>query len=284
VDKVTSDRVGAIVEPKQLRRLLYESAVMTLTYKASGLGVNTDLDAAQSFFFFDKSANRQRVSDYLDAVAAVGLLAPSTIDEHLAGADDFGTASLLLEATFGQKACERIFRTSDPVPDRSFYENIGRAALAALVKASDPDAYRRLPMVDAALWKRMRDGGQAQFRAILPAPITGGDENRQALRVGVVAADYSIIVWWAKAMALAASQLAGMRDFLKGRTGSNLDTDPTLVKRRADLADSIAKAIRENTSTFDDPWGLVALVMAADGSAGVAATLVSPKLTLSLHD
>jgi hypothetical protein len=284
VDKVTSDRVGATVEPKQIRRLLYESALMTLTYKAGGLDVNTGLDAAQSFFFFDKAANRQRISDYLDAVAAVGLLDAAATGEHLAGDDDFGKASLLLETTFGQAACERVFGVPGPPPDRDFYEGIGRRALAALVKPSDPDAYRRLPMIDEALWRRMRDGGQAQFRTILPPPITGGAENQQALRVGVVAADYSVIVWWAKAMALAASRLADMRAFLEGRTATSLDQDAAFGRRRADLSDAIVKAIRENTSTFDDPWGLVALFMASAGKAAVAATLVSPKLTLFLPE
>ena len=284
VDKVTSDRVGAIVEPRQIRRLLYESALMTLTYKAGGLDVNAGLDAAQSFFFFDKSANRQRVSDYLDAVAAVGLLDAAATGDHLSGDDDFGKASLLLETTFDQAACERVFGVPGPPPDRAFYEDIGRRALAALVKASDPDAYRRLPMIDSALWRRMRDGGQAQFRTILPPPITGGGENQQALRVGVVAADYSVIVWWAKAMALAASRLADMLAFLQGRTATSLDQDAAFGSRRADLSDAIVKAIRENTSTFDDPWGLVALFMASAGKAAVAATLVSPKLTLFLPE
>lgn len=284
VDKVTGDRVGASVGPREIRRLLYESALMTLTYKAGGLDVNAGLDAAQSFFFFDKAANRQRVSDYLDAVAAVGLLDAAATGEYLVGDDDFGKASLLLETTFDQAACERVFGVPGPPPDRDFYEDIGRRALAALVKPSDPDAYRRLPMIDAALWRRMRDGGQAQFRTILPPPITGGGENQQALRVGVVAADYSVIVWWAKAMALAASRLADMLGFLKGRAAIGLDQDAAFGRRRADLSDAIAKAIGENTSTFDDPWGVVALFMASAGQAEVAVTLVSPKLTLFLPE
>jgi hypothetical protein len=283
-DKVTSDRVGATIGPKQIRKLLYESAVMTLTYKASGLDANTGLEAAQSFFFFDKAANRQRVSDYLDAVAALGLMNVAAIDTHLGGDDDFGKASLLLETTFDQAASERVFHQPGAPPDQDFYEAIGRRALLALVKATDPDAYRRLPLRDDALWKKMKDAGQPSFRFVLPPPIAGGDETRQALRVGVVAADYSVIVWWAEAMALAADRLAEMLTFLNGRQASSLDTDPAFRKRRADLEDAIVKAIRRNTSTFDDPWGLVALFMASEGTAEAAATVVSPKLTLFLPE
>ena len=48
-DKVTSERVGAITESKQIRKLLYESVMLTATYKAGGLDPNTSLHAAQSF-------------------------------------------------------------------------------------------------------------------------------------------------------------------------------------------------------------------------------------------
>ena len=44
----------------------------------------------------------------------------------------------------------------------------------------------------------------------------------------------------------------------------------------------MVRAIRSNRSTFDDPWGLVALFMAAEGTADASATVVSPKFTLSL--
>ena len=64
-----------------------------------GVDVNSDLKASQSFFLFDRQANRQRVSDFLDAVAAVGLLNAAEIPERLDGIDDFGKTSLLLIRT-----------------------------------------------------------------------------------------------------------------------------------------------------------------------------------------
>jgi hypothetical protein len=59
-DKITNDHVGAISTSKLIRKLLYESTLMTLSYKAAGLDVNETMRIDQSFFFFDKSANRQR--------------------------------------------------------------------------------------------------------------------------------------------------------------------------------------------------------------------------------
>ena len=128
----------------------------------------------------------------------------------------------------------------------------------------------------------MKDAGQPNFRHILPPPITGGPDA--AIRLGVVAADYTVIVWWASAMAKAAGKLAEMRTFLNGRTPASLEEDAKFLSRRADLSEAIAKAIRSNKSSFDDPWGLVALHRAAGGATTTAATLISPKLTLFLPE
>jgi len=281
-DKVTSDRVGAAVASKQIRKLLYESTMMTLTYKAVGLDVNSDLAASQSFFLFDKSANRQRMSDFLDAVTALQLTDAGSAPDLSAGVDDFGKSSLSLETTFDKTACERVFQAGGAPPGRDAYESIGKRALLALVKPGDPDAYRRIPLEQDALWRRLKDSGQSNFRFLLPPPITGG--AAEALRVAMVTADYSVIVWWAQAMATAAERLADMATFLAGRHPTALDKDPQFQKRRVDLEDAVTKAIRRNTATFDDPWGLVALFMASGGTAAAAASIVSPRLTLFLPE
>jgi hypothetical protein len=288
VDQITSDRVGAITTNKQIRKVLYESTMMSLTYRAVGIDptVTAALDLSQSFFFFDKSANRQRLSDYLDAVRALGLIDDDG-DAMLAGEDDFGKASLLLETSFDHAASVRLFESPQGTPDSDFYEKIGRNALLSLVKQGEFDDYRRLPLERDSLWKEMRDAGQAQFRFILPPPITGG--SSEALRVGVIEADYSIIVWWAGAMAKAAKRLAEMRAFLATRGASDgvplaLDDDPVFLSHRRELEKDMVKAIRHNKSSFDDPWGLVALHQASRGAATAAATMISPKLTLFLPE
>jgi hypothetical protein len=278
-DKITSDRVGASLGPKKLRKLLYESTLMTLTYKASGLGID-DLETSQSFFFFDHDANRQRMSDYLDAVAALGLM-PAAGRPALAD-DEFGKASLQLETAYDRQACERAFGIPGGAPTRDDYEAIGREALLALVKPGDPDAYRRIPLSDTTLWRALKDAAPPNFHLVLPPPITG---NAQAkLRVGVVVADFTIITWWAAAMAVAAKLLGEMREFLQSHPAANLDADPEFRKRRGDLEKAMVKAISRNTSSFDDPWGLVALFMAARATATATATIVSSKLTAFLPE
>lgn len=281
LDKVTSDRVGAITTRRQIRKLLYESTMMSLSYRAIGFDTTAAMDISQTFFFFDRSANRQRVSDYLDAVEALGLDAADARDQ-LGSQDDFGKASLLLETAYDNAASQRMFGPPAGADAQTFYESLGREALQSLVKPGDPDAYRRGPLVDHGMWKAMKDAGQPNFRHILPPPITGGPDA--AIRLGVVGADYSVIVWWASAMAKAAQKLAEMRAFLNTRTPASLEQDPKFASRRDDLSESIAKAIRSNKSSFDDPWGLVALHRAASGATSTAATLISPKLTLFLPE
>lgn len=288
VDKITKDRVGAMTTNRQIRKLLYESTMMSLTFRAIGLDATSELDIAQSFFFFDKSANRQRVSDYLDAVGALGLIGD---DGHarLGDEDDFGKASLQLETSFDDKASARLFASPQGIPDRDVYERIGREALLSLVKPGESDDYRRIPLRDDALWKRMRDTGQPGFRFILPPPITGG--TSEAIRVGVIESDYTVIVWWADAMAKAAELLADMRVFLKDRHDPadhrlppELDADEEFLERRRTLEKAMVKAIRNNRSTFDDPWGLIALHRASAGTAKATAMVISPKFTLFLPE
>jgi len=279
-DEASTKRMGAVVANRNVRKLLNESAILTATYKAAGVDVNQDLEASQSFFLFDKNANRQRVADFLDAVAGAGLMDPADIATTLDGIDDFGAASLLLETSFDQVACEKLFLNNGAPKTREFYEEVGKQALLALVSERDPDAYRRIPMLRGDLWKSMRSAGQPNFRFVLPAPITGG--GGEGTRVARVAADYSLIVWWSETMAEAASHLADMRLFLNGRDATGLEQDATFQSKRKDLADALAKSIQKNKSNFDDPWGLLALYAATGRTGEVTAQVVSPKLTLSL--
>jgi hypothetical protein len=75
-----------------------------------------------------------------------------------------------------------------------------------------------------------------------------------------------------------------MRAFLKERNAIDLDNDKTFQSLRRDVEKKMADAIRKNTTAFDDPWGLVALFIAASGAATATASILSPKLTLFLPE
>jgi hypothetical protein len=283
-DAATSERVKAITNRRELRKLLYESLMLTVTYKASGLDQNTGLTAAQSYFKVDNDVNRHEMADYLDAVAAVGLISPAEIETQLGNIDDFDRGSLLIDVEFDQAACERLFSDDGTPRDRTFYEDIGKLALLALVQEDDADAYRREPLKNGALWQVMRKNGASQFGTLLPPKITAGGADARRLHVAVVTADYSMIVWWAEAMAAAAKKLAEMRAFLKGPPPvTPSDTNTAFTARRKALSDAMVDIIQRSPSTFGgDPWGLVALFYASRRTGTVSAAVVSPRLTVFL--
>jgi len=212
----------------------------------------------------------------------VGLMHADDSETQLGASDDFGKSSLLLDSKMDQAVCERLFIEAGAPRDVDFYEDIGKLALLSLVQERDPDAYRRIPMLDNTLWKKMKDTGQPGFQFILPPPITGS--SAEAIRVAVIAADYTLIVWWASAMATASKELGAMRAFLRGQDAATLDKNEEFRKKRNSLEKAIVKSVQNSKSSFDDPWGLVALFMASKRTAEVSATVISPRLTLFLPE
>jgi hypothetical protein len=277
-DAISLKRMGAVTEMKNVRRVLYESMMLTATYKAGGLDGNTDLSATQSFFAFERNANRQRLEDFLDAIVGIGLMGRGDSGPAIGDIKDFGPSTFLLEAEFNQAACKAMFLDEHgKARPAAFFESIGRKAVLALVRTDEDDAYRRIPMQDDALWKTMKNTGQPGFGSILPAPISGS-----AIRVGVIQEDYSVIVWWADAMSTASGKLAEMQAFLTGAAPAALDQNPEFRKKRDSLQKAMAAAISKNKSNFGDPWGLLALFAAAQGKAEARASIVSPKLSILL--
>jgi len=278
-DEVSTKRIGATSDTGGIRRVLYESAMLTATYKAGGVDENTELKASQSFFALERNANRQRMADFLDAAAGLHLMERSAIAGRLADHRDFGPTTFLLECDYDQAACVAMFLDGNDEPrSTEHYENLGRGALRALVQPGETDDYRRRPMEDDALWKTMKDTGQPGFSSILPAPLNNN------IRTAVIQADYTIIVWWAEAMSTAAERLSGMRKFLKTASHTKLDENPEFRDRRDSLQKAMASAIVKNKSSFGDPWGMLALFAAAQGKAPARGSLVSTQLTLFLPE
>jgi hypothetical protein len=280
-DEVTSKRIGALSESKSIRKAIFECAMLSSTYKASGVDVNSDLKASQSFFAMDSNANQQRMADFLDGVAGLGLITFADRQAKIEGIGQFGSSTVLLETDYDQRACETMFLddAGDPRP-AAYYERVGRNAILSLVQPGDPEDYRRVPVDSEILWQKMKAAGQFNFRSVLPAPVTGGAQ--ESVRVSVVIADFTLITWWADAMSTAAGQLFTMRKFLAGASAVTLKDDATFQTNRAALENAMAGVIRKNKSSFGDPWGLLAMFNAANRTAEARATVTSPKLTLFL--
>jgi hypothetical protein len=282
-DEATRNSVGATTKGKELRRLLYQSLMLTVTYKAGLMDQNTGLKAAQSYFKIEKEVNRQQMSDFLDAVAALGLMKQEDIDGLLGATDDFGRGSLLIDVEYDQAACERMFLAEGKARSRDDYEDVGKLALLNLVQKDDVDAYRRVPLESATLWQRMRNNVSSDFGTILPPPVTSGSDEARKLHVGVVTADYIMIVWWAEAMATAAERIAKMREFLATPGNTPDETNTDFMDRRRKVSAAMVEVVRKSPSTYGgDPWGLIALLYASKRSGTATAALISANLTVAL--
>ncbi|MGC4052241.1 MAG: hypothetical protein QM757_23135 [Paludibaculum sp.] len=280
-DKVSSEKISVSSRPleadgQKLRKAVFESLMVTAAYNASRLTVSHEFTASQSYFEFHQTTNNRTMADNLDAVVALGLLSPDERRAALQGITQFGTSTVLLETDFDPTAFRALFVDAAGKPrPQEVYERIGRDAMLALV-AGDPDDFRHIPLASDQLWGKLRASGQPGFPFVLPAPLN------QGVQLGVIRSDYTLIVWWAESMALAARSLVEMESFLKTVQPAGLQENNEFRKRRKALIDALGDAVAGNQSTFGDPWGLLAMDAAAGRLANARAVVVSPILARSL--
>ncbi|QOY91389.1 hypothetical protein [Paludibaculum fermentans] len=276
-DKVSSEKISVTSRPleadgQKLRKAVFESLLVTAAYSASRLTQSHEFTASQSYFEFHQKTNARTMADNLDAIVALGLMTADERGRILAGATQFGNSTMLLETEFDPAAFRALFVSAGGQPrPMEDYERIGRDAMLALV-AGDPDDFRHIPLGDDKLWAKLRASGQPGFPFVLPAPLN------QGVQLGVIRSDYTLIVWWAGSMALAARSLVEMENFLKTVDPAGLHENNEFKKRRRNLIDALGDAVAGNQSTFGDPWGLLAMDAAAGRLADARAVVVSPQL------
>lgn len=279
-DEVSSEKIRITARPleadgQKLRKAVFESLMVTAAYHASRVAVEHEFSAAQSYFEFHQTTNARTMADNLDAVAGLGLMTADDQRQALGDVRQFGASTLLLETRFDTSAVRALFVNAAGKPyDQDRYEKIGRQAMLALV-AADPNDFRHTPLENDRLWKKMKSVGQPGFPFVLPAPLN------QGVPLGVISADYTVIVWWAETMAEAAAALVEMEEFLQTVNPDGLQENNGFKKRRRALVDRLGEAVAKNQSTFGDPWGLLALDAAAGGRADARAMVVSPQLALA---
>src|SRR5262249_39162434 len=187
---------------------------------ASGaLGASSvSLSCEQSYVEQHGRTKRQDLDDHYRALIALGLCNAAERDARLGAATEFGSSTLTVQNRFDAAACNAIYLTASgearPVSD---YESIARHALRSLMPAGDPArAFRRVALESDAMWTRVRELGGA-IDASLPDSI-----RHDPLKLGLVRGDVFTIVWWAKAMRKAATELVAMRTFLVNRDAATL--------------------------------------------------------------
>ena len=277
-DKITSKRILVVREPfkadtDKLRKVMFESFMMTAAYRASPLAAGLDLQSTQTYFESTAKTNRQAMADNLDAMAAIGLT--SGRSALPADIDQFGASTFLLESAYDNTACVSVYLDAAGRP-RSVdeYDKIGRNAILALVQPNDQNDFRGRAMSSDVLWKELRRAGPAALATVLPQDL------KTDHRVAIIRADYVLISWWADSMHAAGAALAEMNALLKSANPAALNTNPEFHRRREALEKALAKAVADNHSQFGDPWGLVAMHQAANGKANAKGVIFSKALQL----
>jgi Clostripain family len=279
-DKVSARRIRIKEKPfesdsEKLRKVLFESLMVTAAYQASrALGSTLSLTADQTYLEQRGRTKRSDLEDHYRALMALGLCDAAERDTRLAGDAEFGRSTFVIENHFDAAACDAMFLDTSGQPHGAErYERIARQAFLALIPSDDPSrSYRRFALESDATWAQIRELGSAAIDRALPSHI-----RDNALRLAVVRGDVLTIVWWAKAMSKAATELAAMRTFLGHRKAETLARDQAFVKARNKLSEALGSVVATTASRFDDPWDVVAMDAAASRLGTVESTIISTR-------
>ena len=255
-DKATAQRFAAATvnfgaDTDKLRHVLADSFFITAVYRGSRSlisGPGPEIECSHSYFQLRASTSADDMRAALAAAAALGLPDTGGANPLPAGIDDFGSTMVYAETSYDDALTPALFLNgADPKPQDEF-ESAGRQAIRLLVRSDAADGFRLLGVADDALWAKMRAAGQFNLAPLFPG-LTEPE-------VVVIAADYSVIVWWAEAMAACAKTVAAMHRLLAA--GSDA-ASPQFLALRAGLAKTLAQVAGNTKEEFGQPWGLVAM-------------------------
>jgi len=282
-DEISSQKILVRTRPfeadgAKVRKLVFESMIITAAYRASRLAATLTLGCSATYFEGRQRTTSRDVRDDYSAILALGLADEAEGRRRIGVETDFGPSTFLLECTFDQHATDALFLGPDGALSRDYYERVGRDALLALIPPGDAErAHRRAAVEGDASWAGLKAAGPAASRPEL-------ERRLGPVRAAHIVSDYLLISWWADAMHGAAKALLSMRRFLGGRSAAALAGDPQFAARRERLEKELAGAVKESRAQFGDPWGILALDAAAKGKATVLATIVSPRLTAMYNE
>jgi hypothetical protein len=261
-------------DPEKLRKVLFESLLVTAAYQASRvLGPSVTLTADHTYVEQRGRTRRADLEDHYRALIALGLCDAAERDARLGSETEFGSSTFVIENRFDATACDTMFLDAAGEPhDMARYERIGRQALLALLPATDPArSFRRVALESDATWSEARNLG-GDIDNVLPDHI-----RRDALRLNLVRGDVFTIVWWAGAMSRAAAELVTVRKTLGNKDATMLANDPAFRKAREKFADALERVVATSESRFDDPWDVLAMDAAAARLGTVEGMIVSTR-------
>jgi hypothetical protein len=273
LDKASATRVRAAsgqLDPEKLRRLLADFFLITAAYRGSRLAVGSpELSSTHTYTELHARTNAPTMRDNLEIGEALGLISQAAKEAALEGVSEFGRTIVVAEVEYNSALCRRMFLAEDGKPrQEEDYDRAGRAALALLVPPSDPEAFRRAPLTDDALWARMKDAGQPSFRQLFP--------RLDPVRLAEITGDYTLIRWWAKTM----SDTAAILGELDAVPTSDPE-DKRFSKMRSALSHHLRSVAADTKPRWNDPWGLITMDVLTGHEAKASIQITGPKLNIS---
>jgi hypothetical protein len=272
-EKIDASRISASTSPSaadssKLRRALMEDFLCTATYAALGGKLSLNLSVTQSYSQYSRNMSPADARESVLLGYSLGLIPSGSLDSVLAITPAFYHAFVSVNVQYDMPALMRVFY-NDPTlktpRSHAELEQAGRAAMAALLDASDPTNTVRLSVLgNADTWSQMDGIGNVAAFHTIPSLSSLG-----ATQLGVVGADWVTIAWWADAMSKIAPALAAAMSALNAASVGDPTQDPDFMKSRAKLSSVLGGVTRNTSAPFAHGWG-TAVMFALSGMHGAA--------------
>ena len=276
-EKASGDRIGVITQPKakeKLRKAIFDSVLMTTTYRSAGALETMQMECSHVHFAQHAKTNEQTMSEYLDWFLAVKVLVPAEKTAIMGRFHGTGQSTCTVRVAFDADACQAMFLDAQGHARlEQDYVRLGRNALQQLLQPggqNDADHYREV-LGNDRIWNQFQ--GQTTIGPVMETEFRWRLDD---YRIAVLKAYYSVIVWWAAAMSSTAVKVVEMQDFLKTKGPANLESDRAFLAKVADVQKHVSNLIKNSPMSFDQPFGLLALDLAAGPTAVATGILLSP--------
>ncbi|MBV8707342.1 MAG: hypothetical protein JO028_09130, partial [Acidobacteriaceae bacterium] len=261
-----------VANPRQLRKVLASSFLITASYRASGAVLTPPrLTSSQTYCEVHEQTNRETMQDELDAAVGLGLLTGEEAKNLLGGVGNFGQTVAYASASYDDSLATALFLDGEGTPrTMAEYEVVGREAMQVTIHNDAADRFRLEPLQNDDLWNQMKAKGQPGFRQLF--------RNLSEAQIGAITADYTTIVWWAKTMSDTAQKLIEIRRFVT--SNPTADTE-AFEKLRSDFADHLRSVAADTKEEFGRPWGIIATDWLTNHRSNARVTLTGPVISLA---
>ena len=240
-------------DPDRLRGALYEAFLATATYKAlsAGTGATPTFGASQDYLLYEDSMGYRDALKELNAGEVLGVMPPSVKSQYLASGAKVHHGRFAASCAYDNDHVLRFYfsdvtgfkpRTVDDL------KKIGRKVLAALLDPQDSVDQKRIAALNSdQAWAEM-DANPAQ---ILPPFYS----------------DWTLITWWASAIAEVGPVLADTIRYAKTIVGDPT-ADKTFMEKRAALAQALDAATHETQAVFEKGFPICVMATLAGLNPG----------------